>query len=123
MLHIAQGTSSPATHPADWVDYLGNNSPIAGFYIDVDTSGCGFTDTPHYIISIEGTGGWQWHLNGLNCLYNVSQNGFRVYLRWTDAPGSGIPPGSTNEPDPLRVSTAQAKGWVLKWTGIQTENC
>ncbi len=123
MLHISQGTSSPQTNQSDWTNYLTNNNPIAGIRIDVDTSNCGFTATPHYLVSIEGTGGWQWHLNGLNCLYNVTQNGFTVYLRWTDEPNSNIPYGSTNEPNPLRVQTAIDKNWVLKWTGIQTENC
>jgi len=108
MLQIAQGETSP--------------HPIAGFYIDVDTSNCEFSATPHYLVSMEGDG-WQWHLNGLNCLYNVSQSGFRVYLRWTDEPSSVIPPGSTNEPNPLRVSTANVKNWALKWTAIQTCPC
>lgn len=122
MLQIAQGETSPKTHPNDWKDYLGTSSSIAGFYIDIDTSNCNFATIPQYIVSMEGDG-WQWHLNGLNCLYNVSKNGFRVYLRWTDEPSSNIPTGSTNEPNPLRISTANKKNWVLKWTGIHTCPC
>ncbi len=123
MLQIAQGITSPQTHQNDWNNYLGANDPIAGIRIDIDTSNCGFTSTPHYLVSIEGTGGWQWILSGLNCLYNVTPNGFSVYLRWTDEPSSNIPPGSTNEPNPLRVSTANDKGWSLRWSAINTCPC
>ncbi len=124
MLQIAQGVSSPQTHQNDWSNYAGNTTnAIGGIRIDIDTSNCGFTTSPHYLVSIEGTGGWNWHLSGLNCLYNVSPHGFTVYIRWTDDPSSNIPPGSTNEPNPLRVSTAKVKGWSLRWTGIQTCPC
>lgn len=124
MFHIAQGATSPQTHAADWVNYGNNSWPQpAGFYIDVDTSNCGFTATPHYLISIEGTGGFHWYLSGLNCIYNQSPNGFRVYLRWTDAPSDFNQIGSSNEPNPLRVQTAIDKGWSLKWTGIETCPC
>ncbi|MBR9919956.1 MAG: hypothetical protein GYB31_03895 [Bacteroidetes bacterium] len=123
MLQIAQGKTSPQTNQNDWNNYLNDNDPIAGIRIDVDTSECKFTTTPHYLVSMEGDKGWQWHLNGLNCIYNVSPTGFSVYLRWTDEPTSSIPPGSTNEPNPLRVSTAIDKGWTLRWTAIQTCPC
>ncbi len=123
MLQIAQGESSPQKNASDWNNYLASNAPLAGFYVDVDTSDCEFTATPHYMVSIEGTGGWQWLLSGLNCLYNVTSTGFRVYLRWTDAPSDFPTLGSTSEPNPLRVQTAIDKGWTLKWTGIQTCPC
>ena len=60
MFHIAQGVTSPQTHTSNWVNY--DVSQASGFYIDVDTSNCGFTQTPHYLISIEGTGGYHWYL-------------------------------------------------------------
>ena len=123
MFHIAQGSTSPQSNPGDWNDYLAATAPMAGFFVDVDTSNCGFTSTPHYLISIEGARGFHWMLSGLNCLYNVTANGFRVYLRWTDAPSDFNTIGSTTEPNPLRVQTAIDKGWRLKWTGIETCLC
>lgn len=125
MFQIAQGVTSPITHPQDWVNYGTNSWPQpGGFYIQIDTSNCGFTKTPHYLISIEGTGGFHWYLSGLNSIYNATPNSFRVYLRWTDAPSDFATIGSsTNEPNPLRVQTAIDKGWSLKWTGIQACPC
>ena len=121
MFHIAQGETSPETHSSDWVNY--NTSQAGGIYIDIDTSNCGFSSTPHYLISIEGTRGYHWYLSGLNSIYNQSKNGFRVYLRCTDAPSDFNTIGGTNEPNSLRVKTAIDKGWKLKWTGIQTCPC
>ncbi len=124
MFHIAQGITSPQTHQQDWVNYGSSTWPQpAGFYINVDTSNCGFTSTPHYMMAIEGAGGFHWYLSGLNCIYNATPNGFRVYLRWTDAPSDFATIGSSTEPNPLRVQTAKDKKWSLKWTGIQTCPC
>lgn len=107
MLQIAQGVTSPN----DWKDY--NNQ---GIYIDVDTSACKFTQTPHYIVSLEGNS-HHWAANGATSIYNATPTGFRIYLRWTDDNGHY---GNYN---PLRIGLAQRYNWHLKWTGIQTCPC
>ena len=109
MLKIAQGVTSPK----DWVNY---QSTVGGIYVDVDTSSCGFTETPHYITALEGKS-HLWCANGANSIYNASPTGFRVYLRWTDDDGHF---GGLN---PLKVSTAKKYNWHLKWTAIQACQC
>ena len=107
MLHIAQG----ATSPDDWKDYSN-----LGIYVDVDTSSCGFTKTPQYIVSLEGKS-HHWCANGTTSIYNATPNGFRIYLRWTDDNGHY---GTYN---PLRVTQAKQYNWYLKWTGVETGVC
>jgi hypothetical protein len=104
MIHIDQGV----TTKDDWKDY-GN----LGIYVDVDTSSSGFTETPHYMVSLEGNT-HHWSTSGANSIYNPTPTGFRVYLRWTDDNGHY---GNHN---PLRINHAQTFNWHLKWTGIQT---
>ena len=36
------------TDPNDWVNYHSS-----GIYVDVNTSACGFTQTPHYLVTLE----------------------------------------------------------------------
>jgi hypothetical protein len=69
-----------------------------GIYLDVNTSGCGFSSTPLYFTSIGGTGG-HWASSGATAIYYPSATGFRVYVRY---------PG---------ITTAQANewGWHLNW--------
>ena len=68
------------TDPNDWVDY-GN----LGIYVDVNTSACGFTQTPHYLVTLESitNRGSHWYVSGVPSVYNVTPTGFRVYIRWT----------------------------------------
>jgi hypothetical protein len=117
-MKVAQGV----TTPNDWVDY---NGGVGGIYVDVNTSACGFTTTPHYLVTLESvTGqGYHWYVNGTPSLYNVSPTGFRVYLRWADHPSDNPTIGSLNFPNPLNASTAQNRGWVIRWTAIITGDC
>lgn len=107
MFQISQGQTSPN----DWKDYSS-----LGIYVDVDTSACGFTQTPHYLVTIEGSS-HHWCVNGVNAIYQPSPTGFRVYLRWTDDDGHY---GNYN---PLRASFAKGKNWYLRWTAIQSCPC
>ena len=120
MFQTAQGVSSPQS--PNWTDYLASNNVFGGIRIDIDTSNCGFTSTPHYIVSMEGST-YHWQLAGLSSIYNPTPNGFTVFIRWTDAVSDFNTLGGTNEPNPLRVQTAKIKGWSLKWTAIQTCPC
>ncbi|MDY8138181.1 T9SS type A sorting domain-containing protein [Aquimarina sp. 2201CG5-10] len=113
---IGQGVTSPN----DWVDYN-----TTGIYVDVDTKSCGFKTTPHYLVTLESVGnkGYHWYISGAPSLYNITPTGFRVYLRWTDAPSDLPTVGSLNFPNPLRASTAKDREWVIRWTGIEMTDC
>lgn len=115
---IGQGVTSPS----DWVDYNPSQA-VKGIYVDVNTSACGFTSTPHYLVTLESitNNGHHWEVSGVPAIYAATPTGFRVYLRWTDHPTDEATIGG--EPNPLRASTARAKGWVIRWTGIVTGDC
>ncbi|WP_459210150.1 T9SS type A sorting domain-containing protein [Aquimarina rhabdastrellae] len=114
--HIGQGVTSPD----DWRDYSN-----LGIYVDVDTSGCGFESTPHYLVSIESLEelGYHWGLTGLPAIYRPTPTGFRVYLRWADHPSEEPTIGSLAFANPLRTSTAIDRQWVIRWTGIEQKDC
>jgi len=115
---VAQGVTSSN----DWVDY---NGGVGGIYVDVNTSACGFTQTPHYLVTLESTtnSGYHWYINGVPSIYLATSTGFRVYLRWADHPSDNPTIGSLNFPNPLRASTAQNRNWVIRWTAITTGDC
>ena len=50
---------------------------------DVDTRACGFTSTPLYFTTLEGTANHE-QTTGANAIYFATATGFRVYLRFTD---------------------------------------
>lgn len=108
------------TSPNDWVNYN-----TTGIYVDVNTSACKFNTTPHYVVTLESISnkGYHWYISGTSSLYNVTATGFRVYLRWTDAPSDLPTVGSLNFPNPLRASTAKNRDWVIRWTGIEMQDC
>lgn len=114
--HIGQGVTSPN----DWRNYSN-----LGIYVDVDTSGCGFKNTPHYLVSIESLEelGFHWGVSGLPAIYRPTPTGFRVYLRWVDHPTEDPTIGSLNFANPLRVTAAQNRQWVIRWTGIEQRDC
>ncbi|WP_298419223.1 T9SS type A sorting domain-containing protein [uncultured Kordia sp.] len=115
---VAQGV----TAPSDWIDY---NGGVGGIYVDVNTSACGFTQTPHYLVTLESTtnSGYHWYINGVPSIYSATPTGFRVYLRWADHPSDNPTIGGLNFPNPLRASTAQNRSWVIRWTAITTGDC
>jgi len=88
------GTCAGATSPGQgWVQYHKD-----GLYLDVDTSACGFKETPVYKTSISGKS--QWLTKGASSIYNVKKDGFRVYINY---------PG---------ITVAKAKNswqWHIKW--------
>lgn len=107
MFQISQGV----TTSDDWSNYSNN-----GIYVDVDTSACGFTKTPHYIATLEGNS-HHWCASGASSIYIPTPNGFRIYIRWTDDNGHF---GRLN---PLRINTAQQYNWHIKWSAIQACPC
>ncbi|MFP2927545.1 S8 family peptidase, partial [Pyxidicoccus sp. 3LG] len=68
-------------------------------FLDVDTSGCGFTSTPLYFTSLGGHSG-NWMASGATAIYASTATGFRVYIYM---------PGVT-------PAVANAWGWYLNWS-------
>jgi len=109
---VGQGVSG-----TNWVNYINQ-----GAYIDVNTSQCGFTSTPHYLVTLEN-GSSRWAVSGVPSIYNATPNGFRVYIRWTDSPEDSPTVGVNQDPNPLQPATATNYGWVIRWTAISIGDC
>lgn len=69
-----------------------------GIYVDVDTSSCGFIDTPPYVTSLIGKSN-HWRSTGSSEVYKISPTGFRTYINW---------PG-------LTVAMAKDRRWRINW--------
>ena len=112
---IAQGVTSPN----QWQNFNPNGGGTpAGIFVQVNTSGCGFPTTPHYIATLEAAGS-HWVMSGVSSIYNASPTGFRVYIRFTDHP-TDEPMVSNVFPNPLTSTTANNLGLVVRWTAIST---
>ncbi|WP_241759419.1 S8 family peptidase [Pyxidicoccus parkwayensis] len=69
-----------------------------GIYLDVNTSGCGFTSTPLYFTSLGGTSS-HWQSIGATAIYSATATGFRVYVRFPS----------------ITPAVANQLGWHLNW--------
>lgn len=104
--------------PAGWNDYGGS-----GAYVDVGTSGCGWTDgpdadrirppPPYYFASLSDTScgtrigdGCAALASGVNSIYSATATGFRVYVK----------PASTYW---TQAYKAKANNWRINWCGIK----
>jgi len=92
---MAAGSTTPGA--TDWVQSGGN-----GLYLDVDTSQAGFDEAPIYFTSLGGSSN-HWRTIGVNSIYNIEPNKFRVYL----FSSSSVTP-----------SLANSWGWHPQWVGI-----
>lgn len=86
------------TSPKNWKDY----DKKKGMYIDVDTSMYNFKSTPHYLATLEGSTG-HWMTTGVTSIYNPTNKGFRVYVRFSDS---------------RRILQKYKDNWYIKWTAI-----
>ncbi len=90
-----------------WQDYPNGT----GVYVDVDTSGGGFSTAPVYLTSLGGIS-HHWATTGGSSIYPIPDGtpltGFRIYVRWAD---DGIP---------MSKDDAYAHGWFINWMGIET---
>lgn len=84
----------------DWKVYSSK-----GIYVDVDTSGAGFTQTPLYLASLGGTS-QHWAAVGVSSIYSPTSKKFRVYIRWAD--GNNLTP-----------QQAKNMKWHVQWLGVQ----
>lgn len=99
---IAQGKTSIN----DWKENTDGGKAI---FVEVDTSHANFKEVPHYLTSLEGKV-HHWDTNGINCIYNATKNGFKIFIMW-----------SVKREKPLTPEIAKANGWYVKWTGILVE--
>jgi hypothetical protein len=69
------------TGVGSWVFYGMNQLNIGecSAYLDVDTSGCGFTSAYNYFTTINGPGN-HYGTIGANAIYLPTSTGFRVYV-------------------------------------------
>ena len=119
------------TTPDDWVNYNQTGTP-SGVRVNVNTSGCNFETTPHYIPTLEsvGAGPHKWLATGVSSVYNATPTGFTVYLRWvdnqiTDDGGDNFPVVSNGVTitNPLTAQDAAALNFVVRWTAISLTGC
>ncbi|MDJ0592865.1 MAG: hypothetical protein QNJ72_23220, partial [Pleurocapsa sp. MO_226.B13] len=75
-----------------------------GIYVDIDTSVCGFIDTPIYIVNMHGNGR-NWETTGGSSPYDRTNQGFRIYVRFPN--GAELTPSSAN-----------TRGWHIQWIAI-----
>ena len=81
---------------------------MPGVYVDVDTSAASFRSTPHYVASLAGKT-HHWLTTGGSCVYNPTDTGFRIYVRYFDSSDENITPEFANE-----------AGWHISWIGFET---
>jgi len=83
-----------ASASTNWEQNMDNTDDI---YVDVNTSSCGFSDTPAYVTSMGGNGHF-WS-TGSSETYEETATGFRIYIHM-----SGISPDAAND-----------KNWHINW--------
>lgn len=92
-------SGNTATDGTGWVQY-----GSTGIYIDVNTSGCGFTSTPRYFTSLGGSSA-QWELVGVTSIYLATPTGFRIYVM-------------KNNYGTITTADADANNWYINWTAV-----
>ena len=85
----------------NWEPYRGGTT---GIFVDVDTSACGFIDTPIYIVNMHGNAS-NWSTTGGSSPYNRTNQSFRIYVRFSD--GRELTPSFAND-----------RGWHIQWIAI-----
>jgi hypothetical protein len=83
----------------DWTPYSDAGTALT---VIVDTSGCGFKSTPHFVTSL-ACNNICWMGVGGNSPYKASANGFQVFVNY----GAGITPAA-----------AKSNGWHIEWIAV-----
>ncbi|SHF33531.1 hypothetical protein [Vibrio gazogenes] len=81
----------------------------AGIYVDIDTSACELTSMPTYMTSMNGNN-THWEVTGTTSIYNATETGFRVYIRYTN--GRALTP-----------ATANGFQWSINWIALSSADC
>jgi len=78
---VPTAAPTPAPTPAAFCSGTGANWKTYHSYImtDIDTSSCGFVETPKYFTSISGDSN-HWTTTGATSIYSETPTGFRVYI-------------------------------------------
>ena len=98
---IAGGSTT--TGATNWQPYLDSRFPNT-IYVDVNTSGANFTNTPKYATSIGGTAYLSLTTGG-SAILLATPKGFRVYVRFSD--GRTLTPALANQYQ-----------WHINWMSI-----
>ncbi|WP_257448301.1 GON domain-containing protein [Archangium lipolyticum] len=91
---VCKGQTAPGAH---WQQYTYDSLSL-----DVDTSSCGFSETPLYFASIGGTG-YHWQTTGATSIISPTATGFRVIVR---------------SPSSVTPAFASQFGWHLNWEAM-----
>ncbi len=65
-----------------WIDYP-ESPQYTGIYVDVDISALKLKNIPLVFTTLTGTS-THWHTTGVTSVYNMTKDGFRVYLRYSN---------------------------------------
>jgi hypothetical protein len=87
------------TTPADWTQYMTDV-----IRVDIDTHLAGFTSTPSYFTSINGTSG-HWRTTGATSVYFPTSTGFTIFIY-------------DMNPSDITPAIALSWGWHIKWCGV-----
>jgi hypothetical protein len=82
----------------NWIQYSEQ-----GLYVDVDTSSCGFTSTPIYLVNMHGNSN-NWTATGGSSAYQRKPGSFRIYVRHAAA---DFTPAFANQ-----------RGWHIQWLAV-----
>lgn len=93
---ICSGSTTPGV---GWQVYDPNT-----IYLQVNTSGCGYSTTARYFTSVGGTGS-HFELTGVSAIYAPTPTGFQVYVQ-------------KNSLTPLSPSDAVSGQWFINWQSI-----
>ena len=91
---VCMGQTAPGAY---WQQYTFDSVAL-----DVDTSSCGFSETPMYFASIGGTG-YHWQTTGATSIISPTATGFRVIVR---------------SPSSVTPAFASQYGWHLNWQAM-----
>jgi hypothetical protein len=87
------------TTPVDWTQYM-----VDVIRVDVNTSLAGFTSSPSYFTSINGTSG-HWRTTGATSVYFPTSTGFTIFIY-------------DMNPSDITPAIALSWGWYIKWCGV-----
>jgi hypothetical protein len=94
-----------------WENYpIGSSDANSrGITIYIDTSFAHFDSPPRYFTSLGGHS-WHWSTTGVTSIYETTNTGFRVYVRWANG-------GNLNR------QTAVDKEWYINWFAVEDDVC
>ncbi len=102
---VCSGQTTPGATNWQQYDYQNNS----GIYVDIDTSACELNSIPTYMTSMNGSG-THWETTGTTSIYEATETGFRVFIRYSDA-------------RTLTPATANSYQWSIHWIALSSADC